>query len=681
MQAALHAFGPRIKRALLPLDPSSQRVIGAVADVARDKWRSVVLGNHAQPVELPPTCVGYWPSPSSAKLACFIEEDDPAGKKKQLFVEVWERQCVKLSVNVTALHGGFIMGDQLGGVAWSAREDSFVYVADKLPPATPFAMEEDDLGEQLADVLEPSLVRLVIDTAQVAVIRRGSSPALSCNDVLAYVRFPAHQASKLGLVFCPTRPSEVRSVRLVDAADALGGIQGEADATVSPAMTGFGGPASRSPRWSPDGTRLVFLSSHSALHNAPVQLWVKDGDAPARIAVDVVRSVAAADAFPSLFIDVLPAQPFVDAARLVVSSLWGMHKRVLRIDLDSGTVHALAFAHGTGERDKRAKAPSDVFAARDDLALASASVLGAAANGLALLHVSTPTWPGLVGWFSASPANALWLESTVVPSVGNDSLDGEFVAHAKELAGCPALYLSPTRREPAALVVMPHGGPHSANTTEVIAEVAFVARELGCAVLFVNYRGSLGQSAERVESLPGKIGSQDVADVLAAIRHVRGPAPAFLCGGSHGGFIAAHLSAQHADEAWAGVVLRNPVVNAASMVGVTDIPDWCWIEALGAYDGGQMGHTPPEALRRMYEASPMAHVRNVRAPTLLHVGFADRRVPPSQALEWARALRLAGVEVVVRRYPKDNHNLDRPGSLAAQWTETVEFCRARMHAA
>jgi len=679
MQAALHAFGPRIKRALLPLDPSSQRVIGAVADVVRDKWRSVVLGNHAPPMELPPTCVGYWPSPSSAKLACFIEEDDPAGKKKQLFVEVWERHCIKLSVNVTALHGGFIMGDQLGGVAWSAREDSLVYVADKLAPATPFAAEEDDLGEQLADVLEPSLVRLVLDTAQVAVIRRGSSPVVSRDDVLAYVRFPANQASKLGLVFCPTRPSEVRSVRLVDAADALGGIQGDTDALVSPAMAGFGGPASRSPRWSPDGTRLVFLCSHSTLHNAPVQLWVKRGDAPSRIVVDVVRHVGSAESFPSLFTDVLPVQPFVDTASLIVSSLWGVRKRVLGINLDSGAVQELVFTHKvTDQREKRAKSQSDAFAARSDLVLASASVLGVAANGHALLHVSTPTWPGLVGWFSVSPANALWLEGAVVPSVGNDSLDGEFTAHAKELADCPSLLLTP--KQPTALVVMPHGGPHSANTTEFLAEVAFLARELGCSVLFVNYRGSLGQSAERVDSLPGNAGSQDVADVLAAIRQERGHAPTFLCGGSHGGFIAAHLSAQHAGEAWAGVVLRNPVVNIASMVAVTDIPDWCWVEALGAYDGAQMGHAPPAALERMYLQSPMAHVRQVRAPTLVHVGVADRRVPPSQALEWARALRLAGVEVVVRRYPKDNHSIDRPGSLAAQWTETVEFCRARLAA-
>ena len=61
-----------------------------------------------------------------------------------------------------------------------------------------------------------------------------------------------------------------------------------------------------------------------------------------------------------------------------------------------------------------------------------------------------------------------------------------------------------------------HGGPHSAFTHRFAGVFCFLLH-LGCALILPNYRGSIGRSQDSAESLPGKIGTQDVSDCMAAL--------------------------------------------------------------------------------------------------------------------------------------------------------------------
>lgn len=69
----------------------------------------------------------------------------------------------------------------------------------------------------------------------------------------------------------------------------------------------------------------------------------------------------------------------------------------------------------------------------------------------------------------------------------------------------------------------------------------------GFAILYVNFRGSIGLGKNYVESLLGNVGSADVEDVFNAVHSKPSWSnrKLLLYGGSHGGFLVIHLSGQY----------------------------------------------------------------------------------------------------------------------------------------
>ncbi|TSN76509.1 Acylamino-acid-releasing enzyme [Bagarius yarrelli] len=129
--------------------------------------------------------------------------------------------------------------------------------------------------------------------------------------------------------------------------------------------------------------------------------------------------------------------------------------------------------------------------------------------------------------------------------------------------------------------------------------------------IHVNYRGSTGFGQDGIESLLGNIGSQDVKDVQRAVQHVLhnnktlDPDRVAVMGGSHGGFLACHLIGQY-PEFYRACAVRNPVINAATLLGTSDITDWRYSSVGLEYSFTQL--PTPQALTTMLEKSPIVHV-------------------------------------------------------------------------
>jgi acylaminoacyl-peptidase len=229
-------------------------------------------------------------------------------------------------------------------------------------------------------------------------------------------------------------------------------------------------------------------------------------------------------------------------------------------------------------------------------------------------------------------------------------------------------------------IVLPHGGPHANCAAMYVTTVAYLA-SLGYAVCYCNYRGSTGYGDAALQSLVGgAAGTQDVADCVAIAERaiadgIADPTRVCAVGGSHGGFLAAHLIGQRPD-LFRCAVMRNPVTDIAAMVSATDIPDWCFVETLGREAYSDLPST--EALVAMRKASPVRYVSEVAKharPVLMLLGGVDLRVPPTNGLRYAAALREAGGSCEVRVFPADSHGLTNPRTEFESFVTVAGFLR------
>lgn len=219
----------------------------------------------------------------------------------------------------------------------------------------------------------------------------------------------------------------------------------------------------------------------------------------------------------------------------------------------------------------------------------------------------------------------------------------------------PVSPANPVKQLPT--VVMVHGGPHATFLLNYSPAI-YLYNKLNLRVLLLNYRGSYSYDKRHNNSLLGNIGYGDVNDCLNMVLFFRekfqlNMDKLAIQGGSHGGFLAAHLSTQK-EVKFNCAIIRNPVIDLYSMYVTSDIPDWVLAEALNS-DQVDMNLTS-EMIDTLYSKSPSGKQMSVRTPTLLMLGKADKRVPMSQGLLWATALRRRNVDVEVRSYD-DKHDL------------------------
>mgnify|MGYP001166142313 CR=1 FL=1 len=209
---------------------------------------------------------------------------------------------------------------------------------------------------------------------------------------------------------------------------------------------------------------------------------------------------------------------------------------------------------------------------------------------------------------------------------------------------------------PLPTVVLIHGGPYSRWTNgwnlRPLNWGQWLATQ-GYAVLMPNCRGGMGHGNAFATAARGDVGGADYRDIMAAVdaaiaRGIADPERLGIGGWSQGGFMTAWAMTQ--THRFKAGVMGAGVADWNMMTMTSDLPTF---EAALGGDRPWDGPGPHNAAR----LSPISYATHAKTPLLILHGKEDARVPVTQAIGFARALREQDVPVQFVTYPREPHGV------------------------
>jgi dipeptidyl aminopeptidase/acylaminoacyl peptidase len=203
------------------------------------------------------------------------------------------------------------------------------------------------------------------------------------------------------------------------------------------------------------------------------------------------------------------------------------------------------------------------------------------------------------------------------------------------------------------LIVVIHGGPHSANGSWFNFKNQVYAAH-GYAVLNVNYRGSTGYGQKFADAVFGDQDGNEGQDVLygvnAAVRRYLwiDPERMGIEGVSYGGQLTDWLITQ-----------TNEFKAAIPTAGIANLVSYNYMTYYNQYEEMEFGQFLHQGnlMDLAWERSALKHIAGAHTPTLIIHGENDNDVPIAEAEQLFIALKDVGVETVFLRYPREGHGL------------------------
>jgi dipeptidyl aminopeptidase/acylaminoacyl peptidase len=436
-----------------------------------------------------------------------------------------------------------------------------------------------------------------------------------------------------------------------------------------------------SPAWSPDGTRIAFVSKRGdgdVDRHDNTDIWVidaKPGAQPKQITTTPIADEGPLSWSPDgrqiafLIGDELKYSAYTQNTLAVVSSGGGQPRILAAVDRpmrqprwskDGASIFLvvvddrsqyparLTVANGRFERLLTEKSVVTSPSAGADAALAVIASTPTRPAEIAALEPATPGQPFRLRQLSHQ--NDTWIKDVILGTTE------EFTSISKDGTEVHGLLVKPptfNAQQKYPTVLRIHGGPNGQDEHAFNFEREIFAAN-GYVVVAVNYRGSNGRGSAFQKAIFADWGGKEVVDLLGAMDHVQklpyvDSTRLGIGGWSYGGILTDYAIATDgrfkAATSGAGSALQ------LSMYGVD--------QYITQYEQeiGPPWKSPDLWIKISY---PFFHADRIKTPTLFLVGEKDFNVPASGSEQMYQALKSLGVDTQLVIYPAQFHGITIP---------------------
>jgi|HubBroStandDraft_4_1064222.scaffolds.fasta_scaffold01338_4 dipeptidyl aminopeptidase/acylaminoacyl peptidase len=280
-------------------------------------------------------------------------------------------------------------------------------------------------------------------------------------------------------------------------------------------------------------------------------------------------------------------------------------------------------------------------------------------GGRLLVDHQSSTQPGDLWVYDISKQAPQQLTISAVASLASAKIPPSVLVHYKSFDGkiISAFAWIPynlKRDGSNPAIVLPHGGP-TGQTTDYFSRTTIALVSRGYICIAPNVRGSTGYGMDFQKANNKDLGGGDLQDEVYAVKFLEAsgyadPKKIGITGGSYGGFMTL-MAIGKTPDIWAAAVEEYGIINWLTMMKNED-------PFLQEYEKSILGD--PEKDRAIYEAdSPLAYIRNTKAPLLVLQGDNDIRVPKEEAEQVVEILKQNGKTVDVHYYAAEGHGFTK----------------------